>query len=362
MANARVTFSFGEYVFGGLPKAQINFAYFELFKAGIPLTHVTFAFHEITKAGTPLTRITFIYKEVLMLAPPEEVMTTLIFPGFGNSASDVSIPAGKDPASTLVRGVGYSVHKKPMFKTNIATASGGFEVRYAMMAYPTWDYELTYEFLTDKAENDALHTMVGFFLQCQGSGNSFLFKDPDDYLAEESLCVSYNNSTSTFLATRTLGGFVEPVGQVDMANSFNVYQQHDLTQTIPTTGPFTITTTTPVWYQDVSVYQGLIKFNKVTGPPNVNEYSITAGVYTFNSANHDESVKISYLWVLNQGTDFTLTLPNRIVLATAPGSMPTYFSGQYYYVCRFSDDQQDYEKFYDKLWSLNECKFRSILQ
>lgn len=231
-----------------------------------------------------------------------------------------------------------------------------------MMAYPIWEYELTYDLLSDQSLTDALQTLMGFFLQCQGSANPFLFKDPDDYQATLSLMMPYNNSTTTFLATRSLGGFVEPVGQIDTANAVEVYQQYQHTSAIPSTGPFTITITTPAWYQDVSVFQGSTQFTRVSGTPGVNQYSVTEGVYTFNGANESESVTITYLWVLSEGTDYMITMPNRIVLATAPGSLLTYFTGQFFFVCRFNDDQQDFEKFYDRLWDLQECKFRSILQ
>ena len=110
------------------------------------------------------------------------------------------------------------------------------------------------------------------------------------------------------------------------------------------------------------VFAGGVAYTEVSGAPAANQYSVTGGVYTFNAANAGQQVVITYLWALSEGTDYTITLPNRVVLASAPGSLLTYFTGQFFFVCRFNDDQQDYEKFYDRLWDLQECKFRSILQ
>jgi hypothetical protein len=363
MSNTRVTFAFGEYVTGGNTDTRISSVVSEILKNGIPKAHITISYLEIQKAGIPNTRVSFIYKEVLMLVPPEEIMTTLIFPGFGNSATDVSIPAAKDPASTVMKGLAYSVHKKPLFKTNISSASSGFEARYAMMAFPIWEYELTYEFMTDEAQTDALQTMMGFFLQMMGSGNNFLFKDPDDYESSMSLMAPYNDSTVTYLATRALGGFIEPVGQIDTDNSVSIYQQATENDTVPTAGPYTITVAQAAkWYGDVGVTLGGNPLTPVSGAPGNAEYSVTDGVYTFNALQEGQAIVITYLWELASGTDYTITMPNRVVMTTAPGSNPTYFSGQFYFVCRFKDDQQDYEKFYDKLWSLSECNFRSVLQ
>jgi uncharacterized protein (TIGR02217 family) len=238
-------------------------------------------------------RVSLILLESLHPIQPEPHMSTEFFPGFGNNPTNPSLPAGLDPFNTSTPGLSFSVHKKPFFKTNINEAASGKEVRTALMQYPRWDIELTYEFLEDRSGADSsLKTVMGFFLQRLGSWDTFLFKDPDDYLVVGGTCGDADGVTTEFPFCRTLGGFVEQVGQVDTTNTVNVYLDG----------------------------------------------------------------------VLVDPADYTVTMPNLIVFNTAPAAAEVTADFQFFFVCRFLEDQQDYEKFVDKLWNLQTCSLRSIIE
>jgi hypothetical protein len=62
---------------------------------------------------------------------------------------------------------------------------------------------------------------MGFFLQLQGQFGTFLYVDPDDNTATGQAFATGDGTTTSFTMTRSLGGFLEPVGWV--ASIANVY-------------------------------------------------------------------------------------------------------------------------------------------
>jgi hypothetical protein len=238
-------------------------------------------------------RVAFVLIESLYPVGPEPYMSTIPFPGFGNSISDPSVPAAANPFSSGLPGLAFSVHKIPGFKTNLDESASGNEVATSLMEFPKWKFELTYDYLEDKSgAASSLKKILGFFLSRHGRWDTWLFKDPDDYLVTAGSCGNADGVTTQFYFCRTMGDFVEPVGQVDTANTIHVY---------------------------------------VGG-------------------------------VLQSSSDYTVTLPNKFVFTTAPVSGEVTATCQFFFVCRFLEDEQDYEKFEDKLWSLKTCEFRSIPQ
>jgi len=68
-----------------------------------------------------------------------------------------------------------------------------------------------------------------------------------------------------------------------------------------------------------------------------------------------------YLNGVSQTSGFTLTTPNTLSFATAPGSGVTVSADfAYAFNCRFLDDQMDFEEFMSNLWKLDSMKFRSV--
>jgi hypothetical protein len=86
-------------------------------------------------------------------------------------------------------GLAWSRHKKPGFSTRVAQQVSGREVRVALMAYPLYEFELSYDGLTSASQPTtaqsglgaaSLQSLMGFFLQMQGQFATFLYMDPDD--------------------------------------------------------------------------------------------------------------------------------------------------------------------------------------
>lgn len=220
-------------------------------------------------------------------------MSDTPFPGFGNSATNPAVPAAADPFNTPLPGLTIDVKKAPRFRTNISEAASGNETRYAQAEYPRWEFELSYDFLEDRTgAESSLKTILGFFLARRGSFDSWLFKDPDDYLSTGGVCGTADGVTTEFPLCRTLGGFNEVVGQVDTANAIQIYVDD----------------------------------------------------------------------VLIDPADYEVVLPNSVVFDSAPAEGVVTATFQFFFACRFMEDQLDFEKFADKLWNLQQVQFRSVIQ
>lgn len=367
MPQNRVTTLLTEGYSLGLASLRVPTVLTEGLTSGFPAAKVTTVATEGYSEGYPTVRISMVVVEAFCPVDPEEVMSTEPFPGFGNSASNPAIPSGADPFNSALPGLAFSVHKKPTFKTRISESASGFEVRNALMAYPKWDFELTYEFLEDSSgAESSLKTILGFFLARQGAYDSWLFKDPDDYLCVNSTCGTPDGVTTTFYFCREMtGGFLERVGQVDLANTVTLYLTVTETHLIPVTpGPYTINPHGGALIDGgVTKVIGGAAMTKVASAPANNQYSVdeTTGVYTFNSANQNTSVEITFRYVVPSG-DYDITLPNLITFDSAPPEGTLSADFQFFFVCRFLEDQMDFEKFADKLWNLQQCDFRSLIQ
>ena len=312
-------------------------------------------------------RVSLLLLESLHPVQPELPMSNDPFPGFGNSSSDPSVPAGADPFNSGLPGLSFSVHKKPMFRTKMSEAASGHEITNALMQYPKWEFNLTYEFLEDRTGSDSsLKTIMGFFLSRQGRFDSFLFKDPDDYIQVNGFCGNADGVTTEFPFCRTLGGFVEKVGQVDTANTINVYLSVTEASAVPANpGPYTVTVANAASFEeDLGVLKdGTTPMTKVVSGPVSGQYSVDegTGTYTFAAADQLDTLAISYRYLVAPA-DYTVTLPNLFVFDSAPATGEVTADFQFFFACRFLEDQADYEKFMDKLWNLQECDFRSFPQ
>jgi hypothetical protein len=68
-----------------------------------------------------------------------------------------------------------------------------------------------------------------------------------------------------------------------------------------------------------------------------------------------------YLNGVSQASGWSLSPPNALVFASAPGpgtEITATFT--YAFVCRFLEDVQDFEEFMQNLWALQSLKFRSL--
>ncbi len=124
------------------------------------------------------------------------------------------------PSFPLLPGLGWSVHKKPLFSTLVASHVSGREVRDSLYRNPIWSFELTYDGLSSSATaypglgSDSQQTLLGFFIQLQGQFGTFLFTDPTDSVATDVTFATGDGTTQTFTFSRFMGAFLEPVGWV----------------------------------------------------------------------------------------------------------------------------------------------------
>jgi hypothetical protein len=124
------------------------------------------------------------------------------------------------PSFPTLAGIGWSVHKKPLFSTLVASHASGREVRDALYRNPIWQFELTFDALSSSpvsypgAGANSLQTLMGLFLQMQGQFGTFLYADPTDNIATNATFATGDGTTTTFPFSRFLGAFLEPVGWV----------------------------------------------------------------------------------------------------------------------------------------------------
>lgn len=131
------------------------------------------------------------------------------------------------PSFPALAGLGWSVHKRPVFSTLVAPHVSGREVRDPLYQYPIWEFEIAFDGLASSAGAypglgaNSLQTLLGFFLQCGGQATTFLYSDPTDNAVTAQGLAAGDGATLAFPFARALGGFLEPVGWV--TNVANVY-------------------------------------------------------------------------------------------------------------------------------------------
>ncbi len=131
------------------------------------------------------------------------------------------------PAFPALPGQGWSVHKRPTFATRLAPHVSGREVRASLYAAPLWEFEVTFDGLASGSAfpglgANSLQTLLGLFLRCQGRFGTFLYTDPTDSVVSPGAIGIGDGATRAFPATRTLGGFFEPVGWVTALRAVTV--------------------------------------------------------------------------------------------------------------------------------------------
>jgi len=111
-------------------------------------------------------------------------------------------------------GLTWDIKRSPEFSTTIVKGADGGETRIGNWVYPLWHWTLTYELLRDDATAE-LHTLLGFFLSRQGKLDDFLLRDPDDCSVVNQTIGIGNGVTTIFQSSRTMGGFSEPIKELN---------------------------------------------------------------------------------------------------------------------------------------------------
>jgi hypothetical protein len=133
------------------------------------------------------------------------------------------VPAGystsNDPdVFPVLAGQEFVSKKSPKFPATIKkTSASGREVRYQVASQPTWDFKVSYEFLTNNSPTVSdLQNLFSFFLSRNGQAQPFFFYDPYDNAVSNQYIGTGNGSTISFQLCRTINpaganGFVENV-------------------------------------------------------------------------------------------------------------------------------------------------------
>jgi hypothetical protein len=201
------------------------------------------------------------------------------------------------PNFPTLAGQGWSVHKKPNWSTIVAPHVSGREVRYANYQYPIWEFEATFDGLTGLASPPT----------------------------------NYANLGASSLQS-LMGLFLQLQGQ------FGTFLYNDPTDNAVTA-------------------QSLGTGN---GSTNAFTFARTLGGFT-EPVGWVTLVSNVYLNGVNQASGWSLTTPNSLVFASAPGSGAAITATfTYGFQCRFDDDDLDFEQFMQDLWKLESLKFRSV--
>ena len=201
------------------------------------------------------------------------------------------------PSFPTLAGQGWSVHKKPTWSTIVAPHVSGREVRFANYEYPLWEFEATFDGLTS------------------------LTSPPTDYatLGASSL-------------QSLMGLFLQLQGQ------FGTFLYTDPTDNAVTAQPID------------------------TGDGSTETFAFVRSLGGFvEPVGWVTSVSNVYLNGVNQASGWSLTTPNSLVFASAPGSgVAIAATFAYAFECRFDDDDLDFEEFMSNLWKLESLKFKSV--
>jgi hypothetical protein len=201
---------------------------------------------------------------------------------------------------------GFSIRKKPAFASLVQEAVSGREITAAVQSYPLWEFDLTYEILRSKTQNQVLDNYKAplleyeqlsiVYLVCSGPYGRFYYDDLSDNSRTAQVIATADGAADEFRAYRTLSsgstGFTEPVGGINDNEAINIY------------------------------FDGILQSSSI--------WSVSADKQNFV---------------------FT-SPPSAGVVITA--------DFYYYYLCQFLDDTADFEQFMSNRWAVRSLKFRSV--
>jgi hypothetical protein len=353
-----------EPLIGGYSEVRASLLANEPLVGGYSNVLATLAVNEPLIGGYSHIRAALAIVESLIPIPPEYEVVTAILPGFGNSAGDHSIPEAALPGTSSTPGLAFTVHMKPTFNTRVSKSVNNTSIRNPLQDYAFWDFDCPYEFLDASAgAGSSLNKLLDFYCARMGPAYPFLVKCPDFYLETNARIGAADGTRLQWDILRWIGAeYFEPVGQVDLANTLSVFISLPETLSVPGSGPYTVTVAhAAAFVADLGVTHSGVPLVKVAGSPATGQYSVTAGVYTFNAAQAGQAMVISYRYLVDPAA-YTVTLPNKLVFLSAPAAGGTIsWAGQYFFTCYFNDDVLDLEKFAKQLWQLQSLTFHSEL-
>lgn len=185
-------------------------------------------------------------------------------------------------------GLGWSVIRRPIWKSLVQETASGKSAAAGLMLYPLWEWELTIDLLRVGSPAD-YQTLVGFINRNYGRVSPFYFTDQNDKSVTNQSIGIGDGSNKDFQLVRTFGNFTEPV----------------------------------------------------------------------QSKNGSITVKVNG----STTTDYTITSTGLITFTVAPGvGKSVTWTGSYFWLCRFNEDETDFEEFMSGYATVKKLAFRYVKQ
>lgn len=291
-----------------------------------------------------------------------------------------------------LRGPGWSVKKTPTWNNERQQTTSGRTLVVKYWVNPLWKWEFTYEVIFDNPNYPNpfytipfpatdLEILQSFYCGMEGMGNEFAYQPPDSARGG-SFTITSAAATTANIAVLGINTSV-PVTQLRLGDSLHISGlstatylnagngtvigidpvNSKVTLSISTSGThaFTIDSGTAVGGQVLSPPDGSGNCELVNSVGNF-PYSITPAPTIVTSTEAVQLVDATTLHVYSNGTNvdahYTLAAANSIApyqgLVLQFGGFtvgaPLTASFSYYYVCRFSEDTQEFENFMAMLW------------
>lgn len=293
----------------------------------------------------------------------------------------------------------WNIKKKANFSNEKQQTVSGRVYVVSYWTNPLWDWELTYESIRDDPNNPNpfytapipatdLELLEAFYCAMKGQGGEFAYQPPDSLrggsFTATSVIVSVANIAviginpavsvsrlrlgdglhcSGFSTATYLNGGNGTVISRDVINN-------KVTLSISTSGTHAFVSDTgtlvggqPLLATDVNDNTEVV--NTIGSYPTTIAASPTVNIVTEPVQLADFTGAIAYCNGTSVG--YTLNQPNTVApysgyvlhFASAP-STPITLAYQYYYLCRFSEDTQEYDNFMAMLWSCNSVKISQV--
>lgn len=187
--------------------------------------------------------------------------------------------------------IGYDLKRKPMFNTKVMTSVNGRELRASYQAVPKYEFSLRLPGLQER--KGELQEIEEFFIARRGSFDSFLFSMPFDH---EFDCTFVGDGVTT---------------------NYQVYKG--------------LNTQTPISHT---------KVQKRPTNPNMWKKSASKSMWDQDTAKP--------MW--NTGSATVLKNGQLVLTQPLDDGVEMNIKGNYYYRCRFADDDQSFTLFSYRLW------------
>lgn len=266
------------------------------------------------------------------------------------------------PDASEIPGITFDCTAMPMFSNKIAQAVSGKETRTSFWENPLYEFSVSFDYLPDltNAKDTVYKTLCGFFLDRGGRFKDFLFKPTNLHRAENVFLGTGDGANPEFTLIREVGVYREPIGQYDPSDITVWVKEQPFSSLIAAGQVIGQPNITEI--VSVVASSGPTTLTQVPGPPGPNEYSVdlVTGVFTFNAARNGQTAQISYTYQAELGVNFSVLAPRTVVFTSAPGvGAEVTGTYEYFFVCRFKEDESEYNQFANRLYELDELTLRS---